>query len=109
MRFRFKDGKHWANTRSGLYVPGIDFGYTGIHIVKDFGKYLILKNPGQTAWSGVGMTSYYPANYRIVKVVWWDSQYTCVEEIGREIEPGQKWRACIADMTAQIERLLEAT
>lgn len=107
MRFRFTEQKHWLNPHSeGLYVPGWDFGPKGLHIVKDFGEYLILKNPGHTGWSGIGMTEYYPTNYRIVKVIKWDAKYNYADEIGKSVEPGQKWRACIADLTAQVEKLL---
>lgn len=107
MRFRFTERGHWLNpSGKGLYTPGWDFGPGGLHIVKDFGEYLILKNPGHTGWSGIGTTDYYPTNYRIVKVLKWDAEYNYVEEIGRGAEPGQKWRACVADLTAQVEKLL---
>jgi len=104
MKFRFTERGHWLNPRPGLYVPGWDFGPKGLHIIKDFGEYLILKNPGHTGWSGIGMTNYYPTDYRIVRVMYWDAEYTYVEEVDRPVEPGRKWRACIARLTALVEQ-----
>lgn len=104
MKFRFTERDHWLNPyNKGLYTPGIDWGPKGLHIVKDFGEYLILKNPGHTGWSGIGMTDYYPTDYCIVKVIKWDSEFNYVERIGRPVEPGQKWRACIARLIELVE------
>lgn len=49
-----------------VQTPGIDWG--GLpKVIYTQGNYEIWRIKGHTGWSGIGMTSYYPTEYRIAK------------------------------------------
>lgn len=103
MRFRFTEKRVPHLVTSGLYCPGIDWGYKGLHIVQDFGDYIIFKILGHKAWCGQGQQKYYETVYFVAQVLSWDAEYVTVDEQEKEY-PGHQWRQCIARFIKLIEK-----
>jgi len=66
---------------------------------------MLVKVPGHVAWSGVGLSSYYPTHYMIVKIVEVKDTYD-LTFIKQERVIDRNWRDIRKRMIAEIEELV---
>jgi hypothetical protein len=85
---------------------GWDFGRT-LDVVCQEGRFYVVRRKGHTAWSGVGMRSYYSTEYLLLEVDISEDEveFKILKEEQTEDRP---WREIRRDMFAEAKELHEA-
>jgi hypothetical protein len=98
-----------------IKTPGIDFGPKGLQVIARHGNYVVVRQPGHSGWSSRGQTSYYATTYMLLRLqrehikagermnrdAWNRESATKI----RDVEPGRKWRAAVAELEAEAKKL----
>lgn len=93
------------NDPGKIYTPGISHGYgvgSRVDLLHKVGKYMVIRFPGASDWSGVGMSpEYYGAEYLLCEIVCFQEGSKNIEtdffKVLERCQPARFWRACKKD------------
>lgn len=104
-----------------LLKNGIDYGPKPPRVLLRKGNYALIKQPGHMGWIHRGASGWHPAQYHVVECqeekapkgaqVFDTYRYRPakttldIKRIVHSEEPGSKWKTCLKELTAMVERL----
>jgi len=106
MRWKCQFNEEGQLTQLPQVSGGWDFGRT-LDVVYQKGRFYVVRRKGHTAWSGVGMTSYYCTTYSLLEVNI-EEKWVEFEILEQQETEDRPWREIRRDMFARAKRLHEA-